>query len=204
MIGPKNGSTETFCWAIRTSNMGISATLPFLYMSLFDISLPLVHFPQSRYVSCPSVVAHTRGGALGLASRLFLVKSISRNKKGGGTGTEDRQDFNLTSNLVFPAQHSAFLTQPLLLIIVGLVVVVNDPFLPPLWQGNQMWGQNDVEINANTNEWEGGVAAGGSVLPLFRWTDGSSHPKDCQALKGSDCFIPMPAFSPSKPPDHHP
>ena len=68
---------------------------------------------------------------------------------------------------------------------------------------------SDVEINANTNEWEGGVVAGGSVQPLFggRWTDGWSHPKDCQAQqcpKGSDCFILHARFCLSRTPDHPP
>lgn len=63
-------------------------------------------------------------------------------------------------------QNSAFLTQPLvlLLIIVGLVVV--GPFLRICGRERKV-ETNEVEMNAHTNELEGGVVAGGSVQPLF-------------------------------------
>lgn len=58
----------------------------------------LCTFPVS--ISCPTVVA--RAAAAVLRSRWTCTlaisgKSLSRNKKGSGTETEDRQDFNSTS-----------------------------------------------------------------------------------------------------------
>lgn len=77
--------------------MGISASLPFLQIPRFDGKMRNVSLAILSVSCCCRAARGRFADALGLCTWAISGKSLSWNKEGSGTETEDRQDFNLTS-----------------------------------------------------------------------------------------------------------